>query len=238
VKFYRRIIAPLIVSVLSISCSSRNLADKESQLETCKGRLSSTDRDLRICRQEAVQLQQWKVEMEKTLLQDAPVDIQEERARQKEVLSTLPQEVRVKVEMKLDQLFIVMMKEFKKQESRHEELLHEFGKTYQQSAKTQEAVRKTQETVEQVAGGATEIQQDLASLKHQEEDEAARLERQRQLTAEVHQIVEAIAKFDGRVNCDSCKDKIGMFKAKGETLKFHSMLVRDLSALQKSLESP
>jgi hypothetical protein len=226
------------MGAFSAGCSPSPPEPTIEELRVCKERLSSKTRDLEVCLQEAGHLKQWRAEMEESLFKDSPPDVQKELERQKTELATLPVEVRIQVEEKLDSFYALMIKELKEQKRRHDDLLGELGRAFRQSTKTQEKVEKTQEKVDQVAAGATEIQQDLATLKRQDEEETTKAERRQRLAAEAHHIVEKVAGFDRRIKCGNCPDKIGMLKANRETLKFHSDLMKDLSALQTSLESP
>ncbi len=227
------LVGSLLVAVAGIvGCYNSKLNQTENKLKACGDRntqLSSTARDLDVCRHENAEFKEWKEQIVADLMRTASPDIKNERAIQIEEVSGLPKEIRIEVGKRVDHFFIVMMKEFNEEKRRHAELLSALGRTHRQT-------EKTQETVEQMAAGTSEIHQDLAALKHQEEEESTRLERQKRLSEEIHQVVEAIAGFDRRINCRSCRDSIGMIKARTETLKFHSELLKDLSSLQQSLE--
>jgi hypothetical protein len=223
----------LVVVALSTGCSPGRLEQAERKLKASNDRntqLLSTARDLEVCRQENAKTKEWKDRIEADLLRAAPPTIQKEYAAQVEQDSTLPQQIRVEVQRRVDRFFIVVMKELNEEKRRSEQVLKALERTHTQ-------VLKTGATVDKVVTGTTEIADSLAALKSQKEEESAREERQQRLATEAHQIVERIANFDRRIDCKSCPNGIGMFSAKKEILKFHSDLFKDLSALQQSIES-
>jgi chromosome segregation ATPase len=224
----------LAAVALLLGCSSGELEKVQGELKACGDRRDSLAREMDACRKEGARLKQRLDGFQVALTAPLPPSINEAR---EEFLSTVPEQVRVELELHLDNYFTAVAREFKELQNRNKEILQEMKSARREISKE---ISKTSGQVEQVATVTSNLEEGLAAVqKGTEEAQQLRL-RQQQTAAELQRILQSVIEFDrNRLNCRSCMDKLRLRdKNREEILKFHSVLVQRLTALQASAEGP
>jgi chromosome segregation ATPase len=221
----------LATLLLLLGCSSGELDKVRGELKTCGDRRDSLTREIESCRKEnARQKQRWDA-IQTVLTAPLPSSVTEAR---QEFLKSVPEEVRVELELHLDSYFTAVAREFKELQNRNREILQEMKQAGRERREISKEISKTSGQVEQVATTASKVEEGLAAVQKGAEDTQQLRQRQQQTAAEVQRIVESVIEFDrNRLNCRECREKLRMMnKNREEILKFHYSLVQRLTALQ------
>lgn len=222
----------LATLALLLGCSSGELDKLRGELKACGDRRDSLARDMDACRKESARLKQRLQSIQTVLAAPVPASVNEAK---QEFLANVPQEVRVELELQLDSYFTAVAREFKQLQDRNKEILQEMKSARREIS---QEISKTSGQVEQVATATSNLEEGLAAVQKGAE-EAQQLRQRQQLTAaELQKILESVIEFDrNRLNCRECREKLRMMnKNREEILKFHSDLVRKLTALQASAD--
>lgn len=238
----RRRIRPSIKIFLAafailLGCSSGELEKTRGELKTCGDRRDSLAREIESCRKESARLTQRLHGIQAVLAAPVPASVNDAK---REFLDSVPEEVRVELELHLDSYFTAVAREFKELQNRNKEILQEMKQAGRERREISKEISKTSGQVEQVATTASNLEEGLAAVQKGAEDTQQLRQRQQQTAAELQRIVESVIEFDrNRLNCRECRERLRMMgKNREEILKFHSNLVQKLTALQASAEGP
>lgn len=232
-------IPPLIKTSLAalalvLGCSSGELEKAQGELKGCGDRRDSLTREIDACRKESARLKQRLDGFQAALAAPLPESVNKAR---EEFLSTVPEQVRVELELHLDSYFTAVAREFKEIQNRNKEILQEMKSARREIS---QGISKTSGQVEQVATATSNLEEGLAAVQKSTEEAQQLRQRQQQTAAELQRILESVIEFDrNKLNCRNCKDKLRLMdRNREEILKFHSNLVQKMTALQASAEGP
>jgi chromosome segregation ATPase len=226
--------ALLAALALLLGCSSGELEKTQGELKACGDRRGSLAREIDACRKESARLKQRLDGFQAALAAPLPESVDKAR---KEFLNTVPEQVRVELELHLDSYFTAVAREFKELQNRNKEILQEVKNSRREISKE---ISRTSGQVEQVVTATSNLEEGLAAVQKGTEEAQQLRQGQRQTAAELQRILESVIEFDrNKLNCRNCKDKLRLRdKNREEILKFHSVLVQKLTALQASAKGP
>jgi chromosome segregation ATPase len=222
----------LAAVALFLGCSSSELEKVQGELKSCGDRRSSLAREIESCRKESARLKERLNGLQTALAEPLPPSVKEAR---EEFLKSVPEEVRVELELHLDSYFTAVAREFKDLQNRNKEILLEMKQARREIS---QEISKTSGQVEEVASNTSDLKEGLASVQKGAEEAQQLRQRQQQTAAEIQKIVSSLVEFDrSRLNCRECKDKLKLMDKNREAiLKFHSRLVQELTAIQTAAE--